>query len=961
MDSLYLVDGSNFLFRAFHAMPPMTTKAGVPTGAVRGFASMLLRLIGDERPSHLAVVFDAGGRDKRAELFPAYKQNRDECPPELRPQFDMAHRMVKALGLVSIEAVDAEADDVIATLAVQARLAGLPVVIVSSDKDLMQLVVDGGIELLDTMKEEGRGKRFGSKEVTEKWGVGPSQLGDVLALMGDSSDNIPGVPGVGPKTAAQLIGHFGSLDAVIKQLQEKGDLGDVTIRGKDKLAATLREHREQLDLTRKLVALDEAVPLSVGIEQLGRKTISREDLLGLLNELEFTTLLRRLTAPGGMPGMPDLSDATIPVPPAPTGKESKLVAPVATDAKSAAPAPELSESASELERWIAAPATAPEVILTEAQLRTWLGGITGCAGLALVPLLCGEGHKAPSARLGTLVGLALFTPTTTPAYIPFCHRYLGAPTQLTLAEALPLLAPILGDAKVRKLVYGSKDVYLALDAHGIKLDGVVSDPALCSYLLNPAETHTLGALAARHLPPGYPPLELRESLCQSGKHALQIDQIDAARTASYATGEARAIFLLGELLLQRLGAESRTLLDKLELPLARVLATIERHGILIDVPVLERLSRETEAKLRALEADIERQAGVRINLNSPKQLAELLFEKMGLQSSKKTRGKTGMSVDAEVLESLAAENPIARQIMEHRSLTKLKGTYMDQFPLLRDKQTGRLHTSFQQVVAATGRLSSTEPNLQNIPIRSELGQEIRRAFIAPPGHQLIAADYSQIELRVLAHLSGDPLLTESFRNGEDVHARTAIEMFGPEEGKTSDKRRAAKMINYGIIYGLTDYGLATRLGIERKVAKQYILEYFARYRRVQEFMDELVARARSEGGARTLLGRFRPLPELNGRNFPLRGYAERMAKNTPIQGTAADILKQAMIDVQAELTRQEPQARMLLTVHDELVLETPTERAESVGQLVQQTMERAAVLSVPLKVDVGIAHSWADC
>ncbi len=943
MDSLYLVDGSNFLFRAFFAMPQMSTKSGVPTGAVRGFASMLLRLIAEEQPSHLAVVFDAGGRDKRAELFSAYKQNRAVCPPELVPQFDLARRLVQSFGLSSLDATDAEADDVIAVLTHKAQASGLRVVIVSSDKDLMQLVVDGQVALLDTMKEEGRGKLFDEKAVAEKFGVPPAQLGDVLALMGDSSDNVPGVPGVGPKTAAQLILHFGSLDALLRRIAETGELGEIALRGKDKVAAALREHHVQAALNRQLIALDLAAPLGVELLDLKRRPASRDTLVTLMNELEFGTLLRRLTVPGGLPGMGDLSDGLIPplatLPPPPP---VPIVVALPQD-------------------------TAPlEILFTNAELAAWLKSLQSAAGLALVPTMCGTGTRTPSPRLSPLCGLALYSPTAPPAYLPFSHRYLGAPTQLSLAPALALLAPLLENSALPKAVYCAKDAYLIFDRYGIKLAGVTMDPALCSYLVDPAQDHQLRALCTRYLP-DLPPLVGKEALCQSGKHSISFDEVDIHRAAEFATAEARAVFLLREIFEKGalLDEKARHLLSSLELPLSRVLATVEQHGVLLDVEVLEKLGRQTAARLAELETQIEALSGVRINLNSPRQLAELLFEKMGLAPIKKTRGKTGMSVDAEVLETLAAEQesarPIILAILEHRSLSKLKGTYIDQFPLLSDKPSGRLHTSFQQVVAATGRLSSTEPNLQNIPIRSELGQEIRRAFIAKPGSQLIAADYSQIELRVLAHLSGDALLTESFRNGEDVHTRTAIEMFGPEKGNSADSRRAAKMINYGIIYGLSDYGLASRLSIPRSVAKEYIREYFARYRGVHDFMEDLVVRARREGGARTLLGRFRPLPDLTNKNYAMRSYAERMAKNTPLQGTAADILKQAMIDVQALLEKSALGTCMLLTVHDELVLEAQAEQAASIAQRVQTAMENSVTLNVPLKVDIGIAHRWGDC
>ena len=974
MSSLYLVDGSNFLFRAFHAMPMMVSSKGVPTGAVRGFASMLLRLIGEHKPTHLAVVFDAGGKDKRAEKFPAYKQNRGECPVELVPQFDLASQLVTAMGVVCLQARDAEADDVIATLARRAERSGEQVVIVSSDKDLMQLCRDGAIALLDTMKEEGRGKLFGEAEVVEKWGVPPRQLGDLLALVGDSSDNLPGIPGVGPKTAAQLLGMFGSLDELIARRDE------VNVRGKDKIIAALRDHEAQLRLVRELVALDEDLAGLPAVEELTRQTVEPEKLMALLKELEFTTLYRRLTAPGGMPGMPDLSAAAAALessaaakPPAPPAVTPAATTPTVTSAAAGAEKPTSavttaspSTGSATFDVAAASLATAGpiRVLLDEAELRTELSHLsqrlTARDLLAIVPAWCEDGHTGHHARLSPLCGLALATTLGPPLYLPFAHRYLGSPTQPSRDTVLSLLRPLLTNPQLPKAVYGAKETQQALRGLGISLLGILTDPSLCSYLLDAADDHSLAALVTKHLP-DHPPLLERKAVCQAGKQTLLLDAVEIGRAAELLGREARATLLLGGLLYGRLDAAAQRLLGELELPLATVLADIEGHGICLDTSVLAQLSSEVATKLDGLETEIEKVAGTQVNLNSPKQLAELLFGKLGLPPMKKTKGKTGLSVDAEVLEALAADFPVAQQILEHRSLSKLKGTYIDALPLLVSKQTGRLHTTYQQLVAATGRLSSTDPNLQNIPIRSELGQKIRAAFVAAPGNVLIAADYSQIELRVLAHLSGDPLLVESFRAGEDVHTRTAIEMFGPEEGKLPDKRRAAKMINYGIVYGLTDFGLAARLSIERRLAKKYIEEYFARYHGVRTFMDELVRRAKAEGGARTLRGRFRPLPDLTNKNFPLRGYAERMAKNTPIQGTAADILKQAMIDVQRLLIAQEPEVRMLLTVHDELVLEAPIARKETVCQAVKQTMERAETLSVPLVVDVGAAPNWSDC
>ena len=961
MSTLYLVDGSNFLFRAFHAMPPLLTTAGLPTGAVRGLANMLLRLLGEYQPSHIAVVFDAGGRDLRAERLPSYKQNRAECPPDLLPQFDLARRAVRALGVRCLDATDVEADDLIATLARKAQKAKLQVVIASSDKDLMQLCAEGEIALLDTMKDEGRGKLYGPAEVVEKFGVPPHQLGDVLALMGDTSDNLPGVPGVGPKTAAQLIQTFGSITELLARTSE------ITVRGKDRVQAALRENADQLRLVRELVTLDEAVPGAPELDELSRQPVHREELLTLLKELEFNTLHKRLTQPGGIPGMPDLSEGTD----AAAGADAGTPAEGATAATTAPDAAAADFPARPVEPATAAIiASVPEggsVVLTTAELLQAVATIEAqlrgdpTAYLAVVPQWCEDPRKAHNARLCPVAGLTLAVAGVAPWYVPLTHRYLGAPAQVAADEVVAALRPLLENPAVRKAVYGAKETITGLRQLKLELAGLAVDPALCSYLLDPARSHELTALVTHHLPADYPKLLSREALCLSGKHRLGFDAVDVGRAGELAWAEARATLLVGQVLLQKLDPAGQDLLGALELPLARVLADVESYGVLLDVGVLQQLSREAEVRLRTLETEISTETGVTINLNSPKQLAELLFEKLGLDPGKKNKGKSGHSVDAEVLEGLAADHPIARKIIEHRSLTKLKGTYLDQFPLLCDPKTGRLHTCYQQVVAATGRLSSTEPNLQNIPIRTELGAKIRRAFIAPPGHVLIAADYSQIELRVMAHLSGDPLLCTSFASGEDVHERTAIEMFGPVEGKTSDKRRAAKMINYGIIYGLSDFGLASRLSIERKLAKLYIEEYFARYQGVKDFMEELVLRARRDGGARTLLGRFRPLPDLHTRNYAMRAYAERIAKNTPIQGTAADILKQAMIDVQAALRADQPSTRMLLTVHDELVLEAPEDRKDAVSALVQKAMENAVQLRVPLRVDIGAAQSWADC
>ncbi|MCS6913722.1 MAG: DNA polymerase I [Myxococcales bacterium] len=904
MDTLYLVDGSNFLFRAYHALPPMSTSAGTPTGAVFGFTSMLLKLVGEQRPSHLAVVFDAGGRSVRAEVFPQYKANRAECPEDLRPQFDLARRVVQAMGIQVLDARDAEADDVLATLARRGREAGLRVVIVSSDKDLMQLC-GPNVVVYDTMKEGGQGRLYGPAEVEEKFGVPPEQLGDLLALMGDASDNVPGVPGIGPKTAAQLIRQFGSIDELYRHLDR------IQVRGADRIRALLKEHEQSVRLARRLVALDEDVALDVTLEQLRCGDLHHEQLAEVLRELEFQRLLAQLS-PRGAPSV------------------------TATAVPAARPSQVVTEEASLIE--------------LAAALRARAGD-----GLGLSVQIGGTDPHA--ARTAPLCGVALSVRDMPPAYIPMGHRYLGAPPQLEPSRVVAALGPLLADEQVPKFVCGAKDALLALDRVGLSLRGILADPALCSYLLDPAQDHSLPALARKHLGLSLPS---RAEVAPRGKRAVALEAVEIAQVAEMAGAEAMTALLLGPTLRERLDAAGRKLLDEVELPLARVLATIEQHGVLLDATVLYRLSEQVAAQVRALERAVQQEAGYEVNLSSPKQLQELLFEKLGLPPVKKT--KTGLSTDAEVLEQLAELHPIAARIHEHRGLLKLKNTYIDQLPQLVDPRTGRLHTSYQQTVAATGRLSSTEPNLQNVPIRSELGQAIRRAFIAPPGHLLITADYSQIELRVLAHLSGDPLLVETFQRGQDVHERTAVEVFG-EAGRRPEMRRAAKMINYGIIYGLTDYGLATRLGIERSEAKRYIESYFARYSRVYTFLNELVERARTEGGARTVLGRFRPLPDIHARNYQARAYAERMAKNTPLQGTAADILKLAMIAVQRRLDSSPEVAgtRMLLTVHDELVLEAEQARAPTAAALVREAMEGALQLNVPLRVDVGMGPNWADC
>ncbi len=925
-DAVYIVDGSNFLFRAYHALPYLSTRSGLPTGAVYGFAQMLIKLEQDHRPSHLAVVFDVGERSFRNELFAEYKANRPPAPADLKPQFALVRKLVDAFAVPRIELAGVEADDVIATLVGQARAEGRKVVIVSSDKDLMQLVDDENVVLLDTMKNV----TYGPREVEEKFGVGPARVGDVLALMGDSVDNVPGVPGVGPKTAATLLQAFGGLEPLLARVDEVAKLPK--LRGAERVAQLLREHGERARLSRRLVELDAKVPLPPEL-QLGGLRRHEPDMSrveALLREYEFERLIQRLQ-PAGAP-----APAPVPVGESENGDER------ATEPSSPPTPPSLRIQIGLL---------ATDLLLDARSLAVRAAMMAAQGDVGVVVEVAGAGPWAPVA------GVALAIDGAAPVYVPVGHRYLGAPAQLGAEEALAALKPLFARADVRKSIHGQKAAMLALGRHGVPLAGVVADPELAAYLLDPAQPHDLCAIAARF----GATVEEREALCGSGKKAIGYETVEIARAAAWAGRRAEATLRLGRQLREEVRAAGmEKLLDEVELPLGRVLAVMERHGVRLDVRHLHRLGEETETRLRALEDEVRALAGYEINLGSPKQLQELLFDKLKLPAVKKT--KTGLSTDAEVLEELAPLHPIAEKIHEHRALAKLKGTYIDAFPHLIDRQTGRLHTSYNQTVAATGRLSSSDPNLQNIPIRSELGKEIRRAFIAEGGCKLIAADYSQIELRVLAHLSRDAVLRDAFARNQDVHVRTAAEMFHvAPDAVTPEQRRIAKAINFGIVYGQTDYGLARAVGIERDEARRYISDYFARYAGVAAFMERLIAEGKRDSGARTLLGRFRPLPDIHSRNRTVRQYAERMARNTPIQGTAADILKLAMIAVEERLEREAPSAKMLLTVHDELVLEAPAAEAERVGALVGETMERVFPLEVPLRVDVGIGDNWAEC
>ena len=964
-DHVYLVDGSGYIFRAYHALPPLTRPSdGLPVGAVHGFCGMLWKLLREtgelSPPTHLAVIFDYSARTFRNDLFAGYKANRPDLPEDLIPQFPLIRDAVKAFNVACIEMEGYEADDLIATYACQALQAGADVTIVSSDKDLMQLVRPG-IRMYDTMKN----KVIGEAEVLDRFGVPPSKVIEVQALMGDSTDNVPGVPGIGVKTAALLINEYGDLDTLLARA------GEIK---QQKRRESLITYADQARLSRTLVILDCNVPLEVPLEATGVRQPEPEMLTSFMRRLEFSTLLRRVATDLGAP-MPEGA--------APPAKDQRKRESAYDHPLRKMPTGEFVASRTIVDT---AKGDGGSPAALAANLASKLGSlgfnrssyetVTELSRLTdLLDAARYQGHFAFRAKLnsadpmqGELVGVALAIVPGHAAYVPLAHRAgdgldLGGEkiAQMKMRQALDALKPLLEDESVLKIVQNTKFDMVALARYGIALTAI-DDPCLMSYALDAGRAeHSPEQLADNLL--GHTCLTEKEVM-GSGKATLSFDRVPVERAAEYAGEEADIGLRLWLVLKPRLAAEHvTTVYETLERPLAPVLAEMEQAGVKVDRATLAGLSGSFAQTLARLEHEIRELAGEDFNIGSPKQLGEILFDKMSLAGGRRT--KTGAwGTDASVLEELAAQgHELPRKVLDWRLLAKLKSTYTDALPTYIHPQTGRVHTTYALAASTTGRLSSVEPNLQNIPIRTSEGRAIRKAFIAEKGKKLISADYSQIELRVLAHMADTPTLRQAFADGLDIHAMTASEMFGvPIEGMDPNIRRKAKAINFGIIYGISAFGLANQLSIERGEAANYINTYFERFPGIRDYMEAMKAEAHRTGFVKTLFGRKVHYPEINTKNPSLRGNFERAAINAPSQGSAADIIRRAMIRIPAALAEAGLSSRMLLQVHDELVFEADEAEIDKTMEVARSVMETAPEpvlkLRVPLKVDARAGDNW---
>ncbi|WP_276642668.1 DNA polymerase I [Siccibacter turicensis] len=916
---LILVDGSSYLYRAYHAFPPLTNSAGEPTGAMYGVLNMLRSLIMQYQPTHAAVVFDAKGKTFRDELFEHYKSHRPPMPDDLRAQIEPLHEMVKAMGLPLLAVSGVEADDVIGTLAREAEKAGRAVLISTGDKDMAQLVTPG-ITLINTMTNT----ILGPEEVVTKYGVPPELIIDFLALMGDSSDNIPGVPGVGEKTAQALLQGLGGLDTLYGEPEK---IASLSFRGAKTMAAKLADNKEVAYLSYQLATIKTDVELELTAEQLEVQQPAADALLEMFKRYEFKRWTadveagKWLQAKGGKPA-------------------AKPQETIVIDEEPDEPAVAISQ-----EHYV--------TILDEATLQEWI------TRLKQAPLFAFDTETdSLDNHSAKLVGLSFATEPGVAAYLPVAHDYLDAPDQVSRERALELLKPLLEDEKALKVGQNLKYDRGVLQNYGIELRGIAFDTMLESYILNSVSgRHDMDSMAQRLLK--HKTITFEE-IAGKGKNQLTFNQIALEQAAPYAAEDADVTLQLHLKMWPKLQNEAgpRAVFENIEMPLVPVLSRIERNGVKIDPAVLHKHSEELTLRLAELEQKAHEIAGEAFNLSSTKQLQTILFEKQGIKPLKKTPGGAP-STSEEVLEELALDYPLPKVILQYRGLAKLKSTYTDKLPLMINPKTGRVHTSYHQAVTATGRLSSTDPNLQNIPVRNDEGRRIRQAFIAPEDYVIVSADYSQIELRIMAHLSRDKGLLDAFAQGLDIHRATAAEVFGMSlEQVSGEQRRSAKAINFGLIYGMSAFGLSRQLNISRKESQKYMDLYFERYPGVLEYMERTRKQAKEQGYVETLDGRRLYLPDINSSNAARRAGAERAAINAPMQGTAADIIKRAMIDVDRWLENNKPRVQLIMQVHDELVFEVHKDDVEAVSKTIHELMENSMKLDVPLLVEVGSGANW---
>ena len=921
---LVLVDGSSYLYRAFHAFPPLTNSAGEPTGAMYGVLNMLKSLISQVQPSHIVVVFDAKGKTFRDEMFEQYKSHRPPMPDDLRKQIQPLHDIIRALGIPLLVIEGVEADDVIGTLAVAASKANQKVLISTGDKDMAQLV-DDNIMLINTMNNT----LLDRDAVIEKYGIPPELIIDYLALMGDSADNIPGVAGVGEKTALGLLQGIGSMAEIYANLDKVAEL---PIRGAKKLGDKLLAEKEVADLSYRLATIKTDVDLDITPEQLTLGASNNDQLTEYFGRYEFKRWLNEV-----MNGADSITNNNE----QPTKINHYQATPSLAQDNTDETLPAIQIDRSRY-----------ETLLTEADLNRWVDKLKQAKLFALDTETDNLDYMAAN-----LVGISFALENGEAAYLPLQLDYLGAPKTLEKTTALSLLKPVLENPAIQKVGQNFKYDLTIFARNGIDVQGVAFDTMLESYVLNSTGRHNMDDLAKRYL--GHQTISFEE-IAGKGKNQLTFNQIPLEQAAEYAAEDADVTMKLQQVLWEKLSKEPslEKLFKEMELPLLGVLSRMERRGVLIDSDALFLQSNEIANRLSELEEQAYVLAGQPFNLASTKQLQEILFDKLGLPVIQKTP-KGAPSTNEEVLEELAFSHELPKVLVEHRGLSKLKSTYTDKLPQMVNPQTGRVHTSYHQAVTATGRLSSSDPNLQNIPIRNEEGRRIRQAFIAREGFTVVAADYSQIELRIMAHLSRDKGLLTAFAEGKDIHRATAAEVFGlPLDSVSSEQRRSAKAINFGLIYGMSAFGLARQLNIPRKEAQKYMDLYFERYPGVLEYMERTRAQAKEQGYVETLDGRRLYLPDIKSSNGARRAGAERAAINAPMQGTAADIIKRAMIAVDEWLRKEQPRVRMIMQVHDELVFEVHKDELDAVSKKIHELMENSTTLAVPLLVEVGSGENW---